>query len=49
MQSLLSQEKVTCPSCNLIMDMHVPDQMKKHLQEINIAEEMVKKSKRFSK
>lgn len=49
MQSLLSQSKISCPSCKLEMEMNVPKQMKEHLQEIVLAERMVKEVQNFSK
>lgn len=47
MQSLLISEVVTCPSCKLELQMNVPDQMKSHLQEIVLAEQMIKKAQNF--
>lgn len=46
---LLLKRDITCPSCELKLDMNVPVEMKKHLQEITIAEKMVKESGNFSR
>lgn len=46
---LLTQRNVSCPECDLSLDMQVPSEMKKHLQEISLAEKMVRDAKNFSR
>lgn len=46
---LLSRQDVICPSCGLIMQMNVPREIKMHLQEISLAEKMVRDAQTFSK
>lgn len=47
-QELLQKKSIVCPSCNLTLEMDAPTDMKKHLEEIRLAEEMVKKSDKFA-
>jgi hypothetical protein len=49
MDMLLHNSGICCPACGLKMDMQVPTEMKTHLQEIVIAERMVKKTKHFKR
>lgn len=49
METLLTQNSITCPSCRLSMEMSVPTELKKHLQEIVLAEKMVHDAQRFSR
>ncbi|WP_314057734.1 hypothetical protein [Empedobacter brevis] len=49
MKDLLMKKEIVCPSCGLTLEMNVPVEMKKHLQEISLAEEMVKESSSFSR
>lgn len=49
MQDLLARKEITCPACELKLEMNVPVEMKKHLQEITLAEKMVKESSSFSR
>ena len=48
MQELLQQKSIVCLSCNLTLEMDAPTDMKKHLEEIRLAEEMVKNSDKFA-
>ena len=49
MESLLHSDTVKCPSCGLSMEMHVPREMKVHLQEIHLAEKMIEQAKTFKR
>lgn len=49
MMDLVTKKNVTCPSCQLTLEMEVPVEMKKHLQEISLAEQMVRESSHFSR
>ncbi len=49
METLLTQNLIVCPSCGISMEMSVPAELKKHLQEIVLAEKMVHDAQRFSK
>ncbi|WP_162555594.1 hypothetical protein [Reichenbachiella versicolor] len=49
METLLAQQTVICPNCQLKLDMNVPSEMKGHLQEIVLAEKMIKDVQKFSK
>ncbi len=46
---LLTKNTVCCPGCNTQLEMTVPQEMKKHLQEISLAERMVKEARHFSR
>ncbi|MBL7707104.1 MAG: hypothetical protein JNM21_16285 [Taibaiella sp.] len=48
MQDLVTKEKVVCPSCNLTLDMTIPTEMKKHLEEIRLTEGVIKNSDKGS-
>lgn len=49
MIDLVTKQNITCPSCQLSLEMEVPVEMKKHLQEISLAEQMVRESSQFSR
>ncbi len=49
MMDLVMKKNILCPACHLTMDMDVPVDMKRHLQEISLAEQMVRESSTFSK
>ncbi|MCR4031013.1 MULTISPECIES: hypothetical protein [Flavobacterium] len=49
MMDLLMKKSIVCPSCNLTMNMDVPEDMKRHLQEISLAEQFTGKSQSFDK
>lgn len=48
-EDLLMRKRVICPSCNLSLEMSVPQEMKVHLQEIAFAENKVKEAKSFTR
>ncbi len=47
MKDLLMKKNIVCPSCNLTMNMDVPEDTKRHLQEISLAEQFTGKSQSF--
>jgi hypothetical protein len=49
MMDLVMKKNITCPSCHLALNMDVPVDMKQHLQEISLAEQMVRESSTFSR
>lgn len=49
MMDLVMKKDVICPSCHLNLNMDVPTDMKQHLQEISLAEQMVRESSTFSR
>lgn len=49
MDMLLYNNEIRCPACGLQMNMEVPTELKTHLQEIHLAEQMVQKSKNFKR
>jgi len=49
MMDLVMKKNISCPSCQLSLNMDVPVDMKQHLQEISLAEQMVRESSSFSR
>lgn len=49
MDALLYNKGVSCPSCGLELGIQVPATLKKHIQEIVLAEQMVEQAKKFSR
>lgn len=49
MIDLVMKKNITCPSCQSALNMDVPADMKQHLQEIILAEQMVRESNTFSR
>lgn len=48
MQDLITKKEVVCPSCGLTLEMNIPTEMKKHLEEIRLAEAVIKNSDKGS-
>jgi len=48
-ETLLHHNGIICPSCQLSLNMSVPTPLKVHLQEIAMAERMVRDAQTFSK
>lgn len=44
-QDLLAKNSINCPGCLLKMDMDIPNEIKSHLQEIQLAQDMVAKAR----
>lgn len=49
MEDLLMKKNVACAHCGMVMEMEVPKEIKKHLQEITLAEKMVRNAQNFSR
>ncbi len=43
---LLLKNKIDCPGCHLEMEMEVPGEIKLHLQEIQLAQDMVSSARK---
>lgn len=45
---LLLKNQINCPGCHLQMDMDVPGEIKVHLQEIQLAQDMVENARKMN-